>query len=132
LAWLVLLLKHASMNIIRILEPSGRGPQPLILWSLKGRHFVAVEFLGVHNIGVAGITVEAHFHKYNTYFRTIVQRPAAPDPRVLEGRHFFTVGFLGAGTIGMADITAETNFQEYNTYFRTTIQRPAAPNPKGT
>jgi hypothetical protein len=79
---LILLLKHTLKNIIRILEPLGRDPQPLIQRSLEGRQFFAVVFLGAGTIGMADITVETHPMGYNTYFRTIREMLAASDPKV--------------------------------------------------
>jgi hypothetical protein len=78
---------------------------------------------------MANLFLVKHSHEYNTYSRTIRQRPATPDP---HGTDTFSVEFSGAGTTSMVNIIMEAYSQKYNANFSLVRQSPAAPNPKGT
>ena len=45
----------------------------------QGQVVSVAEFWRVGTMGVANIVVKTYYQEYNTYFRTIRQRPVAPD-----------------------------------------------------
>ncbi len=130
--WLILLLKHTSMNIMCILEPLDGGQQPPIQLVGESRQFFGVELSEVGTIWLAHIIVDIYSLEYNSYSRAIGERLAAPTHRVHKGQpaFLFVVEFSRVSTACAAHIIVETHSQEYNVHFRIMREMLATPDPE--